>query len=257
MDQQLNGKTVLITGGSRGIGLASAKAFAGEGCRLIIVGRDIESLRSAQAALASFGDVTIHVCDASQEPARLALAERFPDIDILINNAGSIPGGSLLDLSMSQWQQSWQLKVFGYIHLTQLYLQRMMERRSGTIVNIIGDLGRAPRWDYICGSTANAGLIAFTEAVGARSPDWNVRVFGINPTATATERIKTVARARAKSLYQDESRWDEVLSNRPFGRLSSPEEVGRFVALLSSPSAGYLSGTVVDFDGGSSRSSSS
>ncbi len=96
----------------------------------------------------------------------------------------------------------------------------------------------------------NAALIAFTEAVGAKSSDWNVRVFGVNPTATRTERIVTVARGRAESALGDPERWREMIANRPFRRLSEPEEVARIVAMLASPAAGYLSGTVVDLDGG-------
>ena len=84
---------------------------------------------------------------------------------------------------------AWRLKVFGYVHLTQLYLAAMQSRRSGVIVNIIGMAGAAPRWDYISGAAGDAALIALTRAVGAKSVDWNVRVFGINPSPTRTDRI--------------------------------------------------------------------
>ena len=144
----------------------------------------------------------------------------------------------------------WQLKVFGYIDLTRLALDGMRARGGGTIVNVIGDLGRAPRFDYVCGSTANAALIAFTEAVGARSTDWNVRVFGINPSGTRTERVISVARGRATSKFGDPERWQEVLSGLPFDRLAEPAEIASVAVMLTSPLAGYLSGTVVDVDAG-------
>ena len=165
-------------------------------------------------------------------------------------SSGLIPGGGLLDLTLERWQEAWSLKVMGYVHLTQLYLARMQARGAGTIVNIIGSAGRSPRYDYICGATGNAALIAFTGAVGGKSVDWGVRVFGINPAATRTDRILTLSKARAKASLGDESRWQEMLKNLPLDRLIEPIEIANAAAFLASPACGYVSGTVLDVDGG-------
>lgn len=251
MDLQLAGKRVLVTGGSKGIGFAIADLFAAEGAAVTIVGRDKERLDAARDRLAAHGTtITAHACDVGDAAVRKGLIEIAGDIDILVNCAGAIPGGDLFALPIETWQESWQLKVFGYIDLTRLALEGMKTRGSGTIVNIIGDLGRSPRFDYVCGSTANAALIAFTEAVGAKSTDWNVRVFGVNPSGTKTDRVVSVARKRAESALGDPERWPEILSNLPFGRLAEPDEIARVVVMLASPLAGYLSGTVVDVDAG-------
>jgi NAD(P)-dependent dehydrogenase (short-subunit alcohol dehydrogenase family) len=151
---------------------------------------------------------------------------------------------------MERWIESWQLKVFGYIHMTKLALTAMQPRKSGIIVNIIGMAGPAPRWDYVAGSTGNAGLNAFTKAIGSRSIDFGVRVFGINPAATLTDRIMTLSRARAKSTYGDENRWEETLGDMPFGRIKKPEEVASLAAMLCAPRVEYLSGAMIDMDGG-------
>jgi len=153
---------------------------------------------------------------------------------------------------MERWQEGWELKVFGYIHLCQLYSAAMTSRKSGTIVNIIGMGGRAVRADYICGAAGNAALIAFTNALGAETPASNVRVFGINPSPTLTDRIVTLSKARAKAQFGDEDRWQELLQEDkfPFGRLKSADEVGALAAMLCAPQVHYLSGTVVDIDGG-------
>ncbi len=254
MDLGLAGKRVLITGGSKGIGFGTARAFAMEGANIVVAGRDETALREAAQKLKADCGVSVEIIsvDLSVEAERTRMFEAFPDIDVLVNNAGAIPGGGIADVSMARWQEGWALKVFGYIHLCQLYFAAMKERQSGTIVNIIGMGGRAVRPDYICGAAGNAALIGFTNALGADAPKDNVRVFGINPSATLTGRVTTLYQARAKAKFDDETRWKELLdeSRMPFGRLKTPEEVGNLAAMLSSSRVQYLSGTVVDMDGG-------
>jgi 3-oxoacyl-[acyl-carrier protein] reductase len=254
MDLKLAGNRVLITGGSKGIGAACGKVFAQEGCRIVLVARDAELLASTAAEIRGIGhnSGTIETCSADlSDPAeRERVAAAYPDVTILVNNAGAIPGGGLLDLTMARWQDAWNLKVMGYIHMTQLYLEKMKARGSGTIVNITGSAGRSPRYDYVCGATGNAALMAFTGAVGGKAVDWGVRVFAINPAATRTDRIITLSKARAKSSLGDENRWEEVLSNLPLDRLIEPDEIANMAAFLASPACGYVSGATIDVDGG-------
>jgi NAD(P)-dependent dehydrogenase (short-subunit alcohol dehydrogenase family) len=254
MDLGLEGKQVLVTGGSKGIGNAIAHAFAAEGANLIISSRNQAMLEEAagQIRRKHNAKVTAHPADLSDGGQRTRLHQAFPDVDVLVNNAGALPGGGIADLSMERWQEGWALKVFGYIHLCQLYVASMKARKSGTIVNIIGMGGRAVRPDYICGAAGNAALIGFTNALGAESPGYNVRVFGINPAATMTDRIITLSKTRAKTRFGDENRWKEALGEDklPFSRIKTPEEVAALTTMLSAPQVQYLSGTVIDMDGG-------
>ncbi len=172
MDLQLTGKRVLITGASKGIGAACAETFLAEGCSVVLVSRDAGRLAAAAQALGASNRVATFAADMSLATDRERVAELHPDIDILVNNAGAIPGGGLLDFDLATWEAAWALKVMGYIHLTQLYLRMMKERGEGAIVNIIGAAGRSPRYDYICGGTGNAALMAFTGAVGAKASEW-------------------------------------------------------------------------------------
>lgn len=253
MDLRIKGKTVLVTGGSRGLGLACAEVFRQEGCDVVLVARDGERLAEAAGRLRAGGggSVAVMAADLGKAGDRERVAAAHPAIDILINNAGAVPGGGLLDLSIERWEEAWRLKVMGYIHMTQLYLRNMKARGDGAIVNVIGAAGRSPRYDYVCGATGNAALIAFTGAVGGKSGDWGVRVVGINPSAARTDRIVAVSRARAKASLGDESRWEEMLTGLPLGRLVEPAEIARAAAFLASPACGYVSGTVLDVDGGS------
>jgi 3-oxoacyl-[acyl-carrier protein] reductase len=254
MDLGLTGKQVLITGGSKGIGLALAHGFAAEGAHIVIAAREKATLEKAAGEVRRKHNakVVAHPADLSDAAQRLGLQQVFPDIDILVNNAGAIPGGSIADISLERWQEAWSLKVFGYIHLCQLYVAEMKARQAGTIINIIGMGGRAVRPDYICGAAGNAALIGFTNALGAETPGYNVRVFGINPAATMTDRIVALSKARATTRFGDESRWEEVLNaaKLPFGRIKSAEEVAALATMLASAKVHYLSGIVIDMDGG-------
>ena len=252
MDLGLAGRRVLVTGGSKGIGLAIAEAFAAEGCDLVLASRDAAALEAAAGAIRARHQVQVatHAADLGDAAAREGMRAAFPDIDILVNNAGAIPGGTIHDIDLARWQQAWALKVFGYIHLCQLYLPGLEAQGSGVIVNVIGMAGRAPRADYICGAAGNAALIAFTAALGGRSTDSGVRVVGISPGATMTDRIVTLSKSRAKTRFGDEARWEEMLSGLPLGRAAKPEEIAELAAFCASPRGGYLSGTTLDVDAG-------
>ena len=254
MELGLKNKKTLITGASRGIGYACASQFAASGADIIMVSQDAGRLNAAQDRITQqTGTPPITYCaDLTDEAARRQLFDAHSDIDILVNNAGAIQGGSLFDMSLDDWRASWELKVFGYIHLCQLYGQMMKIRKRGTIVNIIGMAGRAFRADYICGSTGNAALIAFTQSLGAELQQDQVRIFGINPSATETDRVKTLYQKRALSKYEDADKWQDMLdtSRLPFGRLKQADEVAKLAAMCCSEGVGYLSGTVIDMDGG-------
>jgi len=252
MDMQLQGRRVLVTGGSKGIGLACAEAFAAEGCDVILAARDAATLAAAAEKLRAARQVRVETlaADLSQDAERERLHAAFPDIDILVNNAGAIPSGRLQDIPIARWKQAWDLKVLGYVHLCQLYLPAMEARRAGTIVNIIGMAGRAPRAGYICGGAGNAALIAFTSALGAAAQASGVKVVGINPAVTKTDRMLTQARINAKLRFGDEERWADTLTNLPFGRPIEAGEIADLAVFLASPRGHYVNGTVVDVDGG-------
>jgi len=244
MNLELKGKSVLITGGSKGIGLACAKAFAAEGCRVHIASRSKDRLEEARKLLG--GEAKIHSVDLRDGKALQRLADACGEVDILVNNAGDIPGGTLEAIDEAKWRHAWELKLFGYINLTRELFTRMKARKAGVIVNVIGMAGENPSFEYVCGSTANAGLAAFTKGMGKASAASGVRVLGVHPPATRTDRIVPLIKAAAKEKLGDENRWEELIGTGSFGHMIEPEQVADTVVFLASPRAGKLSGVVLN-----------
>jgi NAD(P)-dependent dehydrogenase (short-subunit alcohol dehydrogenase family) len=252
MDLYLRGKRVLITGASKGIGASAAEGFAAEGCDLHLAARSLKVLEDMAARLhANHGvKVTAHAVDLRKAEDIARLARDAADIDILINNAGDIPGGSLDKVDEATWRHAWQLKVFGYIDLTRLIYAQMKARGGGVIVNDIGAAGERFDFDYIAGSAGNAALMAFTRALGGKSLQDNIRVVGINPGPVETDRIIALMKTQAKTRFGDEERYRELMARFPLGRAAHPREIADMMAFLASERSGYTSGVIVTIDGG-------
>jgi 3-oxoacyl-[acyl-carrier protein] reductase len=240
MDLNLKGKRVLVTGGSKGIGRACAEAFAAEGAHVMIAARN----PGADGRFAS------KAIDLAERGAPEQLAEWAGELDILVNNAGAIPGGDLLKVDEQTWRSAWDLKVFGYINLTRQVYARMKQRRRGAIVNVIGNAGEKLDAAYIAGSTANAGLMAFTRALGGASHADGIRVVGINPGPIATDRLKSLFRQRAETLLGSADRYEELFANMSFGRPGTSEEIANAVLFLASERSAYTTGCILAIDGG-------
>ena len=255
MDLNLRGRTALITGASKGIGMASAECLAAEGVNVILVSRTQADLEAARSGIAARYNVNaqIHAYDLSDSRNVDRLVERHPDIDILVNNAGAIPGGDLQAITEDRWRAAWDLKVFGYINMCRRFYAEMKSRRRGVIINILGMAGEKMDRTYIAGSTGNAALMAFTKALGGSAGDDGLRVVGINPGAIATDRLITLMKLRAKDGFGDENRWEELMRPLPMGRAGKPREIGVMVALLASDLSAYTTGTIITIDGGAAN----
>lgn len=252
MELDLDGKNALVTGASRGIGRAIAGALASEGCNLWLVARSEAELLAAREEIADEHNVRVTALpmDLSQSEITQTLSREVPDIDVLVNNAGAIPGGTVEEVDAARWRTAWDLKVFAYIDLSRDYYALMKAKGRGVIINIIGAAGERPTAGYIAGSTGNAALMAFTQALGGSSPADGIRVVGVNPGPVETDRMVNLYRRSAKARLGGEERWQELVQPLAFGRMAKPEEIAKIVAVIASDVSAYISGTIVTIDGG-------
>ena len=252
MELGLAGRTALVTGGSQGIGYAVAEEFAREGVNLHLAARTAADLdRAAKTIVDSYGvKVETHAVDLSDRAKRDALATECAGVDILVNNAGAVPGGDIFDVDEDTWRRTWDLKQFGYVGITRIVYKEMCRRRRGVIVNIVGTGGIVTSADYICGGLNNRALIQFTVSLGGASVRHGVRVCGVNPGATETQRLKGLRARREARAADKEAFRRELFAKYAYGRPANPDEISGMVAFLASDRASYISGTMMTVDGG-------
>jgi NAD(P)-dependent dehydrogenase (short-subunit alcohol dehydrogenase family) len=260
MDLGLQGKRVLITGGSKGIGRACAQGFAAEGAKVAIAARGADALAQAAGAVraATGAEVQTIACDLSTLQGIEAMvadaAKRLGGIDILVNNAGSIRAGAFLEIPDAQWQEDWNLKLLGYVRAARAVFPLMQAQGGGCIVNVIGSAARQVIPNYLVGGAANAALVNFTKGLSDLGAKHKVFVKAASPGAVQTERwenrMKLEAKAEGRSY--EEARAERIAAY-PLGRIVTPEECADLVLFLASKRSDMLNGVSITIDGGWSR----
>lgn len=260
MDLELHGKVAIVTGGSKGIGRATALALSREGAAVVICARGAAALEQTAAEVRKLKGARVLPVGADltrAEAIKNVVARclsQFGRIDILVNNAGSARTGEFLKLDDEAWLEDWGLKFFGYVRMARAVLPEMARHRSGVIVNIIGAAALNPRGNYMIGGAANAALNHFTKALADEGARHGVRVAGINPGPILTERLLGMFGRSAETEDKDAAAREAALSKlTPMGRVGKPEEVADLVTFLVSARAGFIHGANVTIDGGLTR----
>ena len=260
MDLHLEGKRALVTGASLGIGRAIAEELAREGCDVALVARDAGRLRQAAEAIGRSSNRKAVAVPADAAEARsiadaiAAARAALGGIDILVNNAGSTPEDGIDRLDFEKWQDSVALKTFGYARFAQGVLGEMRARKWGRIVNIIGRSGHQPRPVYLAGGSVNAGLLSFTKALAEGCAKDNVLVTGVNPGPIDTPRWAALRDAAVDARGVTAAEFDgKAAASTALGRLGTAEEIAGIVAFLCSERASYITGEVINVDGGGTR----
>ena len=257
MDLQLKDQHVLITGGSKGIGLACAQAFLAEGARVTLVARQIQALEEARAQLLkNHPQAKVHIVSADLTLADAALAAldqaeaALGPVEVLVNSAGAARRTPLNELTPQAWHDAMQAKFFSYIHMINPTIQRMAQRRKGSVVNVIGQGGKVPSPIHLPGGAANAALMLATAGLASGYAEIGIRVNAVNPGLTATERLYEGFRAESRvSGLSMQEQLEKAQARQPMKRLPDPKEIADAVVYLASGRASYVTGVNLTMDG--------
>jgi 3-oxoacyl-[acyl-carrier protein] reductase len=255
MDLQLTGKVAIVTGSSRGLGLASARALAAEGCHVVMCARGEERLNAAAEELRGVAAAGARIVPVVADVAAAAGVQRLIDttverlgaIDVLVNNVGLARGGTLAETSDDAWQEAIDQTLYPTIRASRAALPFLKQRR-GTIVIVSSIFGREAggRMTY---NAVKAAEISLTKSLAQQLAKEHIRVVSVAPGSILFPGGSWHARQQA----DPEGIAEFVRRELPFGRFGTPEEVGSVVAFLASPRASWISGTTVVVDGCQSR----
>jgi NAD(P)-dependent dehydrogenase (short-subunit alcohol dehydrogenase family) len=256
MNLELDGKVTLITGGSKGIGLACARAFHREGAKVVIVSRSKDNLEAAKRTLADDG-VTVMALSAdlsdgaeAERVVNEAEAQAGP-IAVLVNSAGGAKRVTPQELSPDKWRTAMDAKFFTYMNAMDTVLPKMVARKSGVVVNIIGTGGKLASPIHLPGGAANAALMLASAGLAAAWGSSGIRLNVINPGATLTGRVQMSLDAESRLTGKPPEELLRLNEKRiPLGRYASPEEVADAALFLASARASYITGASLTMDGG-------
>jgi 3-oxoacyl-[acyl-carrier protein] reductase len=260
MELELNGKVALVTGANRGIGAAIAMELAKEGMQLYLIARDSGKLRSVADSLMKMANVNVQVFSADLRDAASpgqAIADavgHFGRLDLLVNNAGATKRADFFSLTDEDWQDGFALKFHATVRMTRAAWPHLRQVR-GSIVNIAGIGSRAGSAEFTIGGSVNSALLNFTKAMADIGIQQGVRVNAINPGLIETDRFsRNVERVMRERGLSREDALEFLLSSHGTTRVGRPEEIGSMVAYLASSKADYIQGSIIDVDGGATRS---
>jgi 3-oxoacyl-[acyl-carrier protein] reductase len=255
MDLNLSGKVAIVTGASRGIGHAIARALSAEGMKIAVIARSKDQLDDLAKSLQT--DTLVHAADLREESAARTVVDatvaRFGAVDLLVNNAGATKRGDFFELTDSDWADGFALKFFGAMRLSRAAWKHLMASH-GTIVNIIGVGGRTGSAEFTIGGSVNAAERLLTKALADRGVKDGVRVNAINPGYIKTERltIRVASFAEEHKLPMAEAE-AQLAKATGVARFGEPQEIAAAVAFLASPVCRFCQGALLDIDGGQTR----
>ena len=259
MDLGLNGKVAIVTGASKGIGFAIAKALIGEGVKILMISRDAEALKRKADELSMQGEVDYMSGDVSHpslpDLAYKRILTKWGKADILINNAGGPAMGSFLEHDEVAWNAAIQTNLMSVTRFCKAMVPLMKQNAWGRIVSITSTIAKEPSPAMVLSASVRAGVAAFTKAISTELAPFNITVNVICPGGVLTDRLRNLVKERAVKENRDFSELiKESEDGIPKKRFALPEEIADTVLFLVSESGGYITGVSLSVDGGLTKS---
>jgi len=262
----LNNKVALVLASSKGLGLACAKGLYSEGANVIICSRSKENLEKAKNEISIVSPENLKnkiiaiETDLNDEEQIKSLVEttikEFGRLDILVHNAGGPPSAPISKISKEDWQNSINLNLLSFVRVSELILPFMQQQQFGRIIAITSVSVKQPLNNLVLSNTTRLGVVGFAKTLANEYAKDHILVNVVCPGPTLTNRmkelIKTQMRETGKSEQEVTNFW---LENIPLGRLGHPEDLANLVVFLASEKASYITGTVIQVDGGFVKSS--
>ena len=254
----LEGKIAIVTGASRGIGRAIALRLAQDGATLVLAARSETDLTKVASEIQSRGGRAtcvpgdLRVVEAPSSVVKAAVAAHG-GIDILVNNAGATKRGNFFELTEADWTDGFALKFLCAVRLTRAAWPHLKARR-GSVLNIIGAGGRTPGAEFTIGGSVNGACLSFTKAIADLGIRDGVQVNAINPGRVKTDRMKQLLAQEAAERGGDvDAAVAEIIRQSNIVRLGEPEDIANLAAFMVSPQSRYMQGSLIDLDGGQTK----
>lgn len=254
MDIRLDGKTALITGASKGLGLAMARTFAESGAKVALIARGQESLDAAIAEIGEVdGEARAYACDVTSaseiEATYRAIENDLGPVDVVVNNAGSSARGAFPEITDDMWQADFDLKVFAAVRLCRLAFPGMVDRKSGRIINVLNVGAKAPAAEGAPTAVSRAAGLALTKVLACEGAPHNVLVNSLHVGKIESDQWVRRRDAAAPDMPIEEffAKEGEKL---PMKRMGTAQEFANVALFLASDAASYVAGTAINVDGG-------
>ena len=254
MDLGLRDRVCVVTGGTGGIGLATARLLAAEGARVVVTGRDAARAEAAREQSGAALAVAADLAEAGAPERVLERAAELGPVDCLVNNVGAASQADFLEVSDAEWDELWQLNVMSYVRAIRAVVPQMRERGAGVIVNVSSTAAKRPSTGMPHYSVTKAAVLSLSRLVADLYAKDGIRCNAVAPGPTATSAwLGAGGLADQQAARTGKSR-DDVLASvgagRPLGRLAEPDEIAAVVAFLCSDRSSYVTGAAWSADGG-------
>jgi len=261
MDLGLKNKVALVLASSKGLGLACAKGFYGEGANVVINSRSEENLKNAQNQIkytnSNFADQKVHYIIGNlkkeEDIKRIVdqTIERFGRIDIVVHNAGGPPSAPIRNITSSEWDHSIELNLRSFIRLCDLVVPIMINQKGGKIIAITSVSVKQPLENLVLSNTTRMGVVGYAKTLSNEHAKEGILVNVVCPGPNLTDRMKELIESTVKATEKTEEEvrksWTDQI---PMGRMGKPEELANLVVFLGSEKASYITGAVIQVDGG-------